>query len=68
MESQPLASHPFLNPWKSRKTRDSHIPTASATVPLYKAGTKTPGPKTSTKGVGRNKRPKWAKYSCQTQM
>src|ERR1022692_2212310 len=66
MKSQPLASHPFLNPWKSRKTRDSHIPTASATVPLYKAGTKTPGPKTSTKGVGRNKRPKWAKYSCQT--
>ena len=26
MESQPLASHPFLNPWKSRKTRDFHIP------------------------------------------
>ena len=34
MENQDQVFHPFHRPWKS--LRDSHIPTALTTVPIYK--------------------------------
>ena len=67
MESQPLASHPSLNPWQSRKTTRFPHSHSFDGCSLYMG----PEPKTPTqninKGVGQIKLPKWAKYSCQTQ-
>src|SRR6476620_4612778 len=51
--------------------RVSHIPTASTTGPyirnISKAGLR-PSRKPSTRRVGQNKLPKWAKISCQSQL
>src|SRR3954454_8287177 len=55
-----------------QKQRASHIPTAWTTGPYISGKTKQGRPygralKPSTRRVGQNKLPKWAKSSCQTQ-
>src|SRR5690349_2709625 len=54
-----------------QRLRASHIPTASTADPYIKGRTKQGRPygralKPSTRRVGQNKLPKWAKSSCQT--
>ena len=58
LENQRQVSHPFHRPWKS--LRDSHIPTASTTVPLYKTNTGR-GPNRLAKGINHLG---WAKLKC----
>jgi hypothetical protein len=58
---------PFPPPLEiPQNQRDSHIPTASMIVPIYKVRTKIPDLKPSTVRVGQIKLPKWAKWGCQT--
>jgi hypothetical protein len=70
LENQRQVFHPSHRPWKS--LRDSHIPTAS-TPPLIYVG-KNPGEakprhlRINNLEVGQIKLPKWAEYSCQTQV
>src|SRR6185312_4657483 len=58
LENQRQVSHPFHRPWKS--LRDSHIPTASTTVPIYKTNTGR-GPNRLAKGINHLG---WAKLKC----
>ena len=67
MESRRQAFHPFHCPWKSRrKQRDSHIPTATATISYIRVQNQNTDLKPDNQGVGQIKLPKWARYSCQT--
>lgn len=69
---KPKAGFPSFPPSleNPQKQRVSHIPTASTTGPYIKkdkqAGLR-PSRKPSTRRVGQNKLPKWAKISCQSQ-
>ena len=56
LENQPQVFHPSHRPWKS--LRDSHIPTASTTIPIYKERPKPPPLRINNLG--------WAKLNCRS--